>query len=164
MTLFDFVVITVLLVSLLLGVWRGLFYEVLSLIGWPLAFISSKWFAGSIAPLLPGKEEAVRIALAYALVFIATLIAWSILVWLLSRLVRAAGLGGLDRILGGLFGVVRGVLVILVLVWLAGLTRLPEQPYWREAQSSKLLEDFAVLTKGCLPDHIAQRIQYRTRG
>lgn len=164
MTQFDFVVIAVLLVSLALGVWRGLFYEVLSLIGWPLAFMSSKWFAGSVAPLLPGKEEAVRIALAYALVFIATLIAWSILVWLLSKLVKAAGLGGMDRVLGGLFGVVRGVLLILVAVWLAGLTPIPEQTYWREAQSSKFAEDVAVLTKGWLPDNIAQRIHYGIRG
>lgn len=164
MTQFDFVVIAILLVSLLLGVWRGLVYEVLSLIGWPLAFVSSKLFADRVAPLLPGKEQELRIALAYVLIFIATLIVWGLLVWLLSKLIKAAGLGGLDRVLGGLFGVVRAVLVILILVWLAGLTRIPEQPDWREAQSSRFAESFAILTKGCLPDNIAQRIHYGTRG
>lgn len=163
MTPFDLVVIAVLLVSLLLGVWRGLVYEVLSLIGWPLAWLSSKLFAASVAPLLPGKQEALRVALAYVLVFVATLIIWGLLVWLLSKLIKAAGLGGMDRALGGLFGLVRGVLVILVLVWLAGMTTLPEQPDWREARSSGFAEQVAVLTKGCLPDHIAERIHYGTR-
>lgn len=164
MTLFDLIVIAVLLVSLLLGVWRGLVYEVLSLIGWPLAWLSSKLFADHVAPLLPGKQEALRVVAAYASVFVATLIIWGVLVWLLSKLIKKAGLGGVDRTLGGLFGLVRGVLLVLVLVWLAGMTVLPEQPDWREAQFSKFAEQVAVLTKNCLPDQLAQRIHYGTRG
>lgn len=164
MTQFDFAAIAILLVSLLLGVWRGLLYEVLSLIGWPLAWLASKLFAAGVASVLPVQQEGMRIALAYALVFVATLLVWGVLVWLLSKLVKAAGLGGLDRVLGGSFGLIRGVLVILVLVWLAGLTSIPEQAYWRDARSSKFAEDVAVLVKGCLPDNIAQRIHYGIRG
>ena len=163
MTGFDFAVIGVLLVSLLLGLWRGLVYEVLSLLGWPVAFVLSRLFADSVAPMMPGVQETLRITLAYAAVFVAALIAWGVLAWLLARLVKAVGLGGLDRMLGGLFGLLRGGLVVLVLVWLAGLTDIPEQPFWRSAQTSKAAEDVALLAKAWLPDNIARRIRYGAR-
>ncbi|MBI5437370.1 MAG: CvpA family protein [Nitrosomonadales bacterium] len=163
MTGFDFAVIAILLVSLLIGLWRGLVYEVLSLVGWPVAFVLSKLFAGDIAPMMPGGQETIRTALAYAAVFIAALIVWGVLAWLLSKLLKAVGLGWLDRTLGGLFGALRGVLVVLVLVWLAGLTHIPEQPFWRTAQTSRMAENVALLTKAWLPDDIARRIRYGTR-
>ena len=163
MTGFDFAVIAILAVSLLFGLWRGLVYEVLSLAGWPVAFVLSKLFAGNVAPMMPGTQETMRITLAYAVVFVAALIMWGVLVWLLSRLVKAVGLGWLDRVLGGLFGVLRGGLVMLVLVWLAGMTAVPEQPFWRDARMSKTAEDAALLTKVWLPDNIAQRVRYRIR-
>ena len=163
MTGFDFAVMTILLVSLALGVWRGLVYEVLSLAGWPIAFVLSRMYAGEIAPLMPLMQEAMRVALAYAVVFIAALVAWAVLVWLFAKLVKAIGLGWMDRVLGGLFGALRGVLVILALVWLAGLTNIPEQSFWRGAQTSRAAEDAALLTKAWLPDSIAQRIRYGAR-
>lgn len=164
MTGFDFTVIAILAVSLLFGLLRGLVYEVLSLIGWPIAFVLSKLFAGSIAPMMPGPQESVRMILAYTVVFISALILWGVLAWLISRLAKAVGLGLMDRILGGLFGLLRGVLVVLVLVWLAGLTRIPEQPFWRAAQMSRTAEDTALLTKVWLPDNVARHIRYGARG
>jgi len=163
MTGFDFTVMAILLVSLLFGLWRGLVYEVLSLIGWPVAFLLSKLFAGDVAPMMPLMREEARIALAYAVVFVAALIVWGVLAWLLSRLVKVVGLGWLDRVLGGLFGVLRGGLVVLVLVLLAGMTSVPEQTFWRNAQTSRVAEDAALLTKAWLPDNIAQRVHYRIR-
>jgi membrane protein required for colicin V production len=163
MTVFDFAVVAVFLISLSLGLWRGLVYEVLSLLGWPLAFVLSRMFAGDVAPMMPGAQEATRMALAYAAVFFVALIVWALLVWLVSKLVKAVGLGWLDRILGGIFGIVRGGLVVLVLVWLAGLTQISEQPFWRTAQTSKMAEDAALLTKAWLPDNIARRIHYGIR-
>lgn len=163
MTGFDFGVLAILLVSLLIGLWRGLLYEVLSLLGWPIAFVLSKLFAGSIAPLLPMVQEATRITAAYALLFIAALIAWGILTRLISRLLKSIGSDWTDRAMGGLFGVLRGGLVVLVLAWLAGLTQIPEQPFWRGALTSKTLEDIALLTKAWLPHDIAQRVHYRDR-
>lgn len=163
MTGFDYAIIGIMLVSLTLGLWRGLVYEVLSLFGWPLAFMLSRQFAGSLEPLLPVSQEAARVALAYALVFIAALLCWAMLVWLLARMVKAAGLGVLDSLLGSLFGLLRGVLIILILVWLAGASSIPEQSFWRDAKFSKSAEDVALLTKVGLPDSIGQRIHYRNR-
>jgi membrane protein required for colicin V production len=163
MTGFDYAVIGIMLMSLLLGLWRGLIYEVLSLLGWPLAFILSRQFAGNIEPMLPISGDAARIGLAYVLVFIATLIVWGMLVWLFAKLVKAAGLGMLDSLLGGLFGLLRGVLVILVVVWLAGTSSIPEQAFWRDATFSRAAEDAALLAKTGLPDNIARRIHYKDR-
>jgi len=163
MTGFDFAVIAILLVSLLFGLWRGLLYEVLSLLGWPLAFMLSTMYSEGIAPHIPIQHEMFRTPGAYVLVFIAAMIVWGILVWGLTKLLRVIGLGKLDRMLGGLFGVVRGVLIVLAVVWLAGMTDIPEHPFWQDAQMSRGAEDVALLTKTWLPDNIAQRIQYRVR-
>jgi len=157
----DFAVMGILLLSMLLGLWRGLLYEVLSLLGWPFAFVLSRLVADSIAPLLPIEQEEMRIATAYGLVFIAALIAWSILARLMARLLKAIGSDWADRAMGGLFGILRGCLVVLVLVWLAGLTHVPEQTFWRGSLIGKTLEDVALLTRAWLPDNIAQRIHYR---
>lgn len=163
MTGFDLAVLAILLISLLFGVWRGLVYEVLSLLGWPAAFLLSKSYAGSIAFLMPGSQETMRVMLAYVAMFIVALIVWGVLTWLLSRLVKAIGLGWLDRILGGALGILRGVLVILVMVWLAGLTSIPDQPFWRNAYTSNTAENVALLTKSWLPDRIEKHIHYGNR-
>jgi membrane protein required for colicin V production len=163
MTGFDFAVIAILLVSLLFGLWRGLFYEVLSLIGWPLAFMLSNMYAEGIAKHVPIKSELLRTLGTYALVFVAVMMVWGVLVLGLTKLVRAIGLGKLDRMLGGLFGVLRGLLVVLLVVWLAGMTDIPEKPFWRDAQMSRGAEDVALLTKTWLPESIAQRIRFRAR-
>lgn len=163
MTGFDFAVIAILLVSLLFGLWRGLFYEVLSLLGWPLAFMLSNMYADGIAQHIPIQHEMLRTLGTYALVFIAVMMVWGVLVLGLTKLLRAVGLGQLDRMLGGLFGVLRGLLVVLAVVWLAGVTDIPERPFWRGAQMSRGAEDVALLTKAWLPESIAQRIHYRAR-
>ncbi len=161
MTNFDYTIIGIMLLSCSLGLWRGLVYEVLSLLGWPLAFMLSRQFAGKLEPLLPVSLETARITLAYALVFIASLILWSILVWLFTKLIHAVGLNMLDSLLGGLFGLMRGALIILLLVWLAGATSIPAQDFWREAKFSGVAEKTAQFAKVVLPDNIAQRIHYR---
>jgi len=159
----DAGVITVVLVSLLIGLWRGLLYEVLSLLGWPIAFLLSKYLAGGLASLLPIDEEVVRITVAYVIVFVFALIGWSILVSMVSKMMKKMGIAWTDRLLGGLFGIIRGVLVVLVLSWLAGMTHIPEQPFWRGAVMSKTLEDIALLTKVWLPEDIAKRVHFRAR-
>lgn len=163
MTGFDYTVVAILLVSLLLGLWRGLVHEILSLLGWPLAFLVSRSFAGSIESQLPVSQAEIRVALAYVLVFVAVLIVWSLVVWAFTRMVKATGLSVLDSMLGGMFGLLRGVLIILILVWLGGMSGFPEQAFWRDAITSSWAEDAALLSKQVLPDNIAQRIHYRNK-
>jgi membrane protein required for colicin V production len=156
----DFVVIGIFVLSMLVGLWRGLIYEVLSLLGWPFAIILSKLFATDIATLLPIDQEAIRVTVAYALVFITALIVWAVVSRLGAKLLKAIGSDWTDRMMGGSFGILRGALVVLVLVWLAGLTHAPEKKFWRGSLTGKTLEYVAILTKSWLPDSIAQRIHY----
>lgn len=171
MTGFDFAVIAILLVSLLLGWWRGWVCEVLSLLGWPIAFVLSNIYADDLVRLVPMPtqnhvatlRDTLSMPVAYAVVFIAVLIVWGVVVWFLSKLSKAIGLGLLDSMMGGLFGVMRGGLVLLALVWLAGMTSIPDQTFWRNGLMSKTLEDAALLTKSWLPDDIAKRVHYGAR-
>src|SRR5574340_199633 len=163
MTEIDFAAMAILLVSFLLGVWRGFIHEVLSLLGWPIALLVSNLYADGIARLIPVAQEALRLTVVYGLVFVTVLIVWGVLVMLLTKLLKAMGSGWPDRVLGGLFGVARGALVVLVLVWLSGMTDVPEQLFWRDAKLSKTAEDAALLAKSWLPDNIAQRVRYGIR-
>ena len=163
MTAFDLTLIAILSASMLLGLWRGLVYEVLSFLGWPIAYFLSKYFAGSVAPMVPVTQESMRIAVAYVAIFIVALIVWSLLVYILSKLVKAIGLGGVDTFLGAVFGLLRGAMMVIAVVCLAGLTKIPEQPFWQQARMSKSVEEFAVLVKAYLPVSVAQRIQFPIR-
>lgn len=162
MTWFDYIVVGVVVLSALLGWWRGLVYEILSLLSWVAAVLVARLLAASALPYMPAAlgPETVRTAAAYAALFIGTLLVGSIAAWGLSKLVKFVGLGWLDSSLGVLFGTVRGVLVVLVLVLLAGLTSLPKDAVWRDAWLSGPLERAALLTKSWLPDNVAQRVHY----
>jgi membrane protein required for colicin V production len=128
----DWVVGGVLLLSLLLGAWRGLVYEVLSVLGWFAAFMLAPWLAPDAAAWLPmgGASEAVRYAAGYVLVFIGVLFASGLTAWLTSKLVAAVGLRPIDRTLGALFGMVRGVLLVLALAVVVLLTPLKTAGWW----------------------------------
>lgn len=162
MTAFDYAVLAIVAFSVLLSVIRGLAREVLALLAWAAGFIVASVFAADVAQLLAPEvpDERVRLLAAFAGVFIAVLLAMSLLALLVSKLVKGAGLGVEDRLLGGVFGLARGVLVVTVLVLAAGLTALPRQPEWRAAVLSGPFEALAGQVKSWLPVRLAQRITY----
>ena len=162
MTWFDYVVILIAVLSIILGWWRGMSYEVLSLAGWVLAYYVAHTFVKQALPLVPAAvtAESARSVLASAGLFIVTLLVSAVLAWSLSKLVKFSGLGVLDSLLGAVFGLMRGVLIVLVLVWLAGLTELPKQSFWREAMLSASLQKLALFTVNVLPDSVAKKISY----
>ena len=129
---FDWIVLAVLLVSALLGLWRGLVYEVLSVLSWIAAFILAQWFAPVAAEWLPlkGFAEPLRYAGGFVLVFIGALFAGGLLAWLTKKLVEAVGLRPVDRALGGLFGLVRGTVLVLALAVLVHLVRWNTSDWW----------------------------------
>ena len=162
MTGFDYTVIAIVLLSAFLGWWRGLVYEVLSLLGWIAAWAVARMFAASAAPYMPAAlgTESARSAAAFVALFVATLIVGGIVAWLLSKLVKWVGLGWLGGLLGMSFGMLRGVLVVLVLVLVAGMTPLPQSPFWHNAWSSKPLQSMALAIQPWLPDSVAQRVHF----
>lgn len=163
MTEFDYALIGIVSISVLIGLWRGAVYEVLSILGWPLAFLVSRYVAPQLATAIPIATEQTRVMVSYVVVFVAVLVLWAILAWLFSKLGKAVGLGLVDGMLGAVFGLLRGVLVVIALIWAAGLTHLPEQRFWREAKYSSTAEAIALKAKLWLPDEIAQRIAYRVK-
>jgi membrane protein required for colicin V production len=164
MTAFDYTVLAVMVLSVLMGWWRGLVYEAVSFLSWIAAYVVARVFAGDAMPYLPhmlGTDTA-RLAVAFVVLFAATLAAGSVLAWGLSKMIKSAGLARLDGSLGALFGMLRGMVAVVILVLLAGMTDLPETPVWRNALMSGILQDVAIQTRILLPDELAQKIHYRS--
>ncbi|MBC7802442.1 MAG: CvpA family protein [Candidatus Parcubacteria bacterium] len=162
MTWLDYAVVGVFAASLALGAWRGLVREVLSILGWVIAFLAANLFAGPLGTLMPQAipTPELRIAAAFVAVFVAALVVATLLGLLVSRIVKAVGLGGLDRMLGMLFGAARGLLILVAAALLAGLTALPRQPLWRDSTSGPLLVQAAGALKPLLPQSFADRLRY----
>jgi membrane protein required for colicin V production len=163
MTAFDYAVLTVLGMSVLLGLWRGVVSEILALAAWVVAFLAARAEAAEVANWLAPQiaEPALRLAAAYALVVVAVLAVFSIARLVLKLLLKAVGLGLLDRMLGAAFGALRGLLVVLVAVMVAGMTPLPKMEWWREARLAPPLETAVLAAKPWLPADAAKRIRYR---
>lgn len=163
MTFFDYFVLAVMAISLLVGVTRGVVSEILALVAWVAAFIAARIWAVPLGNLLLADlpDPLWRQLAGFVGVFAAVLIGFALLRWVTTLLLKAVGLRPLDRMVGALFGVVRGMLVLLILVLLAGLTPLPQQQWWRQATFAPPLETGVLAVKPWLPPELAKRIQYR---
>ena len=162
MTLFDYAVLTIVGGSVVLSVMRGFTRELLALLAWVAAFVVATTASGTVAGWLASSisDESLRALTAFAAVFIGTLLLVSVCGLLLSQAVRRAGLGVEDRLLGGIFGLARGLLIVMVAVLLAGLTPLPKQPAWVNAMLSPPLEALAGALKPWLPQVFSRNISY----
>lgn len=162
MTWLDYAVLGVMGISVAWGLWRGLVREVMSLAGWVIAFLAANLFAAPLAEALPHSisPPELRVLVAFVGVFILTLAVTSLAGLLLAKMIKAVGLGSLDRTLGGLFGVARGAVIVLAFALLAGLTRLPLDPLWRESVSGPWLSRAALAFKPWLPPAFGDRLRY----
>jgi membrane protein required for colicin V production len=162
MTWLDYAVIGVFAASLVVGAWRGLVREVLSILGWVIAFLAANLLAGPLGPVMPQAipSPELRVAAAYVAVFVGSLIVTTLVGLLLSKIVKAVGLAGVDRMFGALFGAARGLLIVLAVALLAGLTSAPRQPFWRDSASGPLLVQAAQALKPLLPQTFAERLRY----
>ncbi len=154
-SLTDWLLLGVLAGSMLLGFWRGLVYEVLSLAGWMAAFMAAQWFAEDTIGFLPfvqGAPESVQYAVAFVVVFVATLFAMGMLSWLIKKLVETVGLRPVDRSLGAMFGLTRGVVVLLAVTVLLQLLGMASEPWWKEAQGPIWLDTAIKGLKPLLPE------------
>lgn len=135
MAVLDWVVVAVLAASVLLGLWRGLVYEVLSVMNWLAAFVLAQWLAPRAAAMMPLSRagESIQYAAGFVVVFIAALFAGGLVAWLTKKLVEAVGLRPVDRVLGGVFGMVRGVLAVLAVAVLVHLVKLQGSLWWTES-------------------------------
>lgn len=162
MTAFDYAVLAIIGLSVIISVWRGAIREVLAIASWVLAFLAAQAYAPSVARYLPDAiaNPSLRMLAGFLCVFVAVLLLTGIVAIASAKLIRAVGLGPFDRGLGAIFGLVRGILVVLTLVLLSGLTAMPREPVWRDAMLSSPLEAVAVAVKPYLPDELSRRISY----
>ena len=162
MTALDWVVILILAASVILSLMRGLVSEIFSLGAWIVSFLAAKWGAVVIAPLLPmeAQNESLRYFTGFVVVFLVVMI----IVMLVGRLVKGAvgavGLGGADKVVGGVFGLLRGLVILTGLTLAAGLTALPQTDFWKNALSSRVLETLAIAVEPLLPAKVVEHIHF----
>lgn len=161
MTWLDYAVIVVLLGSIAWGAWRGLVHEVLSLAGWIMAFLAANLLAAPLSETFPANmRPEFRVVGAFLLIFVATLVLTTLLAALVTKFVRVSVLQSLDRWLGALFGLMRGLLIVVALAVIAGLTSLPRQPVWTESATGYSLAQTVIQLRPWLPPALANRLKY----
>jgi len=158
MHVLDWIILGSLTLSMLLGAWRGLVYEVLSVMGWVSAFILAQWFAPDMARLLPmrGAGEAVRYAAGFVLVFVLSVFAAALLARLAKTLFSLVGLQPVDRILGAIFGLVRGAVLVLAAAVVATMTPLHTSEWWRESVGAGIASAAVKGLKPLLPQEFGK--------
>jgi len=158
----DIAIVAVLLISMAWGIWRGFVREILSLAGWVLAFLAANAVAAPLGEALPESmaRPEVRVLIAFVVVFVFTLSVTTLAAMLLSKLFKAAGLGGVDRTLGALFGLARGVLILLAVTVAAGLTSLPRDALWKQSVGAGMLTRAALQLRPWLPPRLERRLRY----
>ena len=153
----DWVLMAVLLVSVVVGAWRGLVYEVLSVLAWVVALVLAQWLAADVGGRLLGTlSETARYLAGFGVVFIGTLVVCMLLITLLKKFVSAVGLRPIDRALGALFGLARGILLLLVVVLLVSKSPLQRTTEWQSSVGVRLLGNTVKIVVPMLPADIAR--------
>jgi membrane protein required for colicin V production len=156
----DWFFVGVLVISMLVGAWRGLVFEVISVVSWIAAFVLAQWFAPAVGHWLPmsSTNEALRYGLGFLIVFVGTIFAGSLIAFVVKKVLAAVGLSPADRLLGAAFGVVRGVVILLALTVLVGMTPFKSAPWWQESEGAKLAGVALHGLKPVLPEDFGQYI------
>ena len=162
MTLFDYAVLAILLVSVIISVLRGLVREILSLIGWVAAFVAANLFSSDVAELLPAVlgHPVLRLSVAFLLLLLGGALLMAIINWGILRAIAAAGMQLADRGLGGLFGLARGLVIVVALVMVGGMTRAPQMDFWKDAIFASLAEAAVKTVLPFLPADIAGKVKF----
>lgn len=162
MTIFDYLVLFVLVCSVVISTLRGLMKEILSLLSWVVSFVVANAYGEALAKLLPDMMpgKTTRLIVAFIALFIGARLLMLLLSMAVDALIKASGLTLADRGLGGLFGLGRGLVIVLAVVLLCGMTAIPQQPFWREALLSPLAETAARTVKPYLPGDFASHVQF----
>lgn len=163
MTAFDYIVLAIVSASVLLGLWRGVVGEIIALVAWVLAFFTAKWWGSEVANavLTVIADPVLRLVAAWVLIFVVVLILMALLRLAVHGLLKVLGLSLTDRLLGMIFGVLRGLAIVLILVAVGGMTMLPKQKWWVEAYFSAPLETAVIAGGPWLPPEIAKRIRFK---
>jgi len=158
----DYIIIGIIALSALISLFRGFFKEAFSLFVWISAFWTSWTFFRELSQYLTEwvTLPSARLGVTFALIMVAILIVGGIVNIFLSKLVEHTGLTGTDRLLGVFFGIGRGVIIVAILILLAGLTPVPQDPWWKQSLLIAYFQETSVWLKSFLPDNIANYFSY----
>ena len=147
MSLYDLIIIGILLLSTGAALMRGVVTELASLAAWILAFWGAKILSPVVAPIALATVEpaALRNTVAFILLFFLLLAAQYFLRTLLTELIKAIGLNGVNKLLGGAFGFARGILIVTVMIVICSLTSLPQEPEWQQSVTIPLFKSIALM-------------------
>ena len=156
----DWLLLAVLALSVAVGLWRGLVFEVLSLVGWVAAYIAAQVLAPVVAPMLPVGTPggALNLGAAFALVFVLALIVWALASRLVRLVIHATPLQVVDRVLGGGFGLLRGAVLLLAVATVVAMTPASRTPAWQHSQGAAWLGAVLQGLKPVLPESLAQHL------
>lgn len=156
----DWTLLAVLVLSVLVGLWRGLVFELMSLAGWVVAWIGAQVLALDLMPWLPAGTPGStgQLLVAFGLAFIGLLLAWTLLARLMRLLIQATPLSLPDRVLGGGFGLLRGGVLLLALATALALTPLAQSQPWRQSAGARWLGAVLQGIKPLLPVEVARHL------
>ncbi|WP_394779343.1 CvpA family protein [Undibacterium sp.] len=162
MTLFDYIVLFILVCSVVISTMRGLVKEILSLAGWVVAFVVANAFSSTLAAWMPDvlPGQMARLIVAFIALFIGVRLLMSLLAMAVDAMIKAAGLSLADRGLGGLFGLARGCVIVMAAVLLCGMTSIPRQDFWKRALLSPIAETAAQTIMPFLPESISRHVEF----
>lgn len=158
----DVVILALIALSAILSLFRGFVREALALAAWLVALWVSMAYYEELAAWLARWIEvpSAQKITAFALLFVCVLLLGTLVNYVVSRLVERTGFSSTDRMLGIVFGVARGAVIVAILVMLAGLTPIPQDPWWQDSQLLGYFEELALWMRSILPDEIASSITY----
>ena len=162
MTWAGYVILGVIGLSVLVGAIRGFIKEVFSLLVWAAAFIVAWKFSGDLAGLM---EEVInlpsaRTAMAFTGLFVLVLLVGGLINYLLGKLVESTGLSGTDRLLGGIFGAARGLVLVVAALLVAGFTPIPADPWWKESPTIERMMPLVDWSASYLPDNVSEHLDF----
>ena len=159
----DLTLLAVLALSIVIGLVRGLVFEVLSLLGWVAAYFAAQWLGPEVAPYVPigTPGSALNQGAAFALTFIASLIVWGLGARLVRLLISTSPLSLPDRVLGAGFGALRGMVLLLAIATVVALTPAVRAPAWRTSHGAAWLDALLQELKPMLPNEVAQHLPAR---
>jgi membrane protein required for colicin V production len=161
-TVFDYLVIFVLVCSVVISTLRGLVKEILSLLSWIIALVVANAYGQDLAALLPEviPGGTTRLIVAFIALFLGVRLLMMLLTMAMDAVIKASGLSVADRGLGGLFGLARGLVIVLAVVLVCGMTAIPQQPFWKDALFSPLAETAARTVKPFLPGDMSRHVSF----
>ncbi len=158
----DYAIIGIIIISAFISLFRGFVKEALSLAVWIVAIWIALTFSSHLSSLMADMISipSVRITTAFSILFVSVIILGSIINYFVSKLVTKSGLTGTDRMLGIVFGIARGGVIVVILVLLAGLTAVPRDNWWKQSLLLPYAQKPALFVRGLLPQSISKNIVF----